>query len=152
MSELKDLTVEEISIVDAGANPEAKIILTKRAGDSEALIERLTKRLRDMEAQLEQSEMLKVASKYELLGEDSKVLAQTLKQAKAAGTYDTIIKLLDSTLELTLKAGTFKELGKTGTRSAGTVEEVAKAIQKRRPDLTWRQALDKAYQQLGVIE
>lgn len=152
MAELKDLSIEEISVVDAGANPEAKIILTKRADDSQALIERLTKRLQDMEAELEQSELLKVASKYELLGEDSNALAQTLKNAKAAGTYDTIIKLLDSTLELTMKAGTFKEIGKSGSRPAGSVEEIAKSIQKNQPNLSWRQAMDLAYQKAGVVQ
>ena len=151
MSELKDLQISEVSLVDAGANPEANILLMKRATDeSQALIDRLTKRLEDMEAELEQTELTKIASKYELLGEDSKVLAQTLKQAKTAGTFDTIIKLLDTTLELTLKAETFKEIGKSGTRTAGTVEEMAQAIQKRKPTLTWRQAMDLAYQKAGV--
>jgi len=151
MSELKDLQISEVSLVDEGANPEANILLMKRATDeSQALIERLTKRLEDMEAELEQTELMKVASKYELLGEDSKVLAQTLKQAKTAGNYDTVIKLLDTTLELTLKAGTFKEIGKSGGQSVGSVEEMARAIQKRKPTLTWRECLDLAYQKAGV--
>lgn len=151
MNELKDLKVEEVSLVDEGANPEADIVLAKRKDDdaAQALIERLTKRLADMERQLEEDELRKVAAKYSLLGEEPVELAKSLKQAKTAGIYDQTIKLLDTTLALVEKSGTFKELGKSGNRD-GSVEETAASLQKRNPQLSRREALDLAWQKIGA--
>ena len=147
MNKLEELEIEEVSLVDAGANPEADVVLFKReAAEDEAslLVKRLMKRLADMEARTEEQELLKTAQKYELLGERAEDLAKILKAAKAGGTYEKILNLLDKTLAALEKAGTFEEVG-SNRQSPVNVEEVAKRLQQNDPKLTWREALDKAY-------
>ena len=219
MNELKELEVDEVSLVDAGANPEAQIVFFKRkeeksmskketaaevvkqeelqlevakaeepAVDAEkaelqkrvaelearlaerdaaeraavekaaqeklaadnaeisAAFERLNKRFEEYVEKAEDAELMKVATKYEILGEDATRLTATLKKMKAAGVYDEYVGKLDRELALVEKQGTFSELGKVGAGSAAvSVEKIAKKIQDAEPSLTWRQALDKAF-------
>lgn len=203
MNQLKDILVNEVSLVDAGANPEAHVLLIKRKEEKSMAekvekqvgeevvkteevetvekqapetvikeetkpapdvtlveksgVEELTKTLEDLTARLnahiekaENAEFMKIAEKYELLGEDSAKLADMLKRAKHenAAMYDTAIRVLDGALAAVKKAGTFEELGKTGY-SAGEaqIEKIADEIQKREPTLSRRMAIDKAFQQ-----
>ena len=156
MSELKNLEIEEISLVDAGANPEAEILLFKRKAaqaenaDVEKAFARLNRRLEEHIAQAENAELLKVASKYEILGEKAEELAATLKKMKTAGVYAEYISKLERELEYVQKAGVFEELGKSGRSSfSADVEKMAAEFQKADPTLSWRFALDKAYQKVG---
>lgn len=222
MNELTEIQVNEISMVDAGANPEAHIMLFKRkqeekpmskevktaevvnkqeevteevkksetvdvekaelqkrvaelekaladrdaaeraelekaaqekvAAENAALQEtfkRLTAQLEEHVEKAETSELLKVASKYEILGENADDLVKTFKAAKSAGNYDALIGLLDKSLAAVEKAGTFTEVGKSGYGSASSpqtkIEKIAAEIKKAEPSLTDRQALDKAF-------
>ncbi|MBQ3434366.1 MAG: hypothetical protein IJG24_04885 [Selenomonadaceae bacterium] len=222
MNELKELEVDEVSVVSEGANPEAHIVffkrkeeksmakketaaevvkqevateevtkvaeptidtekteLQKRVAELEAQLaerdaadkaavekaaqeklaadnaeisaafERLNKRLEEHIEKAEDAELLKVASRYEILGEDAVQLSATLKKMKAAGVYDEYVGKLDRELVLVEKQGTFSEIGKVGASGYASVniEKIAKQIQKAEPNLTWRQALDKAFVQ-----
>lgn len=172
MSELKNLEIREVSFVDEGANPESFITFFKRkeqktmSGKTEeeqnlqenfsaltTTLASLTKRLNEHITKAEDAEWLKVASKYEILGEDSTKLAKVLKSAKVAGgdTYNTTIKLLDNALAAVEKSGTFEEIGKSG--SMGTpdadkqIEKCTAEIRKRNPALSYREALIQAYEE-----
>ena len=181
MSELKNLEIREVSFVDEGANPESFITFFKRKKQNKMVekqeviapvektveeqnlqenfaeltttLANLTKRLNAHIEKAEDAEWLKVASKYEILGEDATKLAKVLKLAKSAGgeTYNTTIKLLDNALAAVQKSGTFEEIGKSG--STGTPDadkQIAKftaEICKRNPALSERQALIQAYEE-----
>lgn len=177
MSKLTELEVNEISLVDDGANPEAQVVFFKRkeektmgekatvereaTGKAEmekaaekiaadnaevtALYERLNKRLEEHIEKAETSELKKIASKYEILGEKADELASVLKKAKGTDLYDKIISNLDRELAIVEKQGLYEEIGKS-QNATNNVEEVAKKIQQSEPKLTWRQALDRAYQ------
>lgn len=220
MNELKELEVDEVSLVDAGANPEARIVFFKRKEEKsmakketaaevvkqeelqlevtktaeptvDAEKDELQKRVAELEAQLaerdaaekaavekaaqeklaadnaeisaaferlnqrfeayvakaEESELLKVASKYEILGEKAEELAPVLKKMKAAGVYDEYISRLDRELALVKKSGTFDEIGKTGAGYAqASIESIAKKLMEADPKLTEREAIDRAFQ------
>lgn len=240
MTELKDIEVREVSLVDAGANPEANILFFKRkqeentmakndttpkdvnkqeelksdvadkaedvskaaeaaaskvvaekentelkarvaelekalaerdAADKAAVekaaadkaaadnaeisaaFERLNKRFEEYVAKAEDAELLKVASKYEVLGENAGQLSATLKKMKAAGVYDEYVSKLDRELAYVEKSGTFNEIGKSGYNSqAVSIEKFAAQIRKADPSLTERQALDKAFQEHPELE
>lgn len=175
MSKLEELTIDEVSLVDEGANPEAHIVLFKRKEENKMeeetktveknveektetveaktesqlneFCEKLSKRLEEHIATVERNELLKVAAKYEILGEKSDELAGILKQAKAAGLYDKIIGQLDRELAFVEKAGLFEEIGKNG-HGASSAEELAKKLQAEDANLSWRWALEKAYEKL----
>lgn len=204
MNELKEITVEEVSFVDAGANPKAKLLLYKRketedmaeefksvevdtdkeqlqkrvaelekalaerdAADKEAIakaakekadadnaalqavIKRLEEQVKEQVEKSETVELTKIAAKYEILGEKPEELVKSLKLAKTAGNYDTLIGLLDKSLEAVNKAGTFEEIGKKGYGSQSVdAEKLADEYQKADPKLSRRWALDKAYQEI----
>ena len=196
MSKLSELEVNEISLVDDGANPGAQVVFFKRKEEKRmedktidveqsalqervaelektlsereaadkaelekvaeekiaadhaevtALYERLNKRLEEHIEKAETSELKKIASKYEVLGEKADELASVLKKAKGTDLYDKIISNLDRELAIVEKQGLYEEIGKS-QNATNNVEEVAKRIQQSEPKLTWRQALDRAYQ------
>lgn len=195
MNTLKEITVEEISFVDAGANPKAKLLLYKRKGEKEmgtekeqlqsriaelekalaerdaadkeaiakaakekadadnaalqAVIKRLEAQVKEQVEKSETAELTKIAAKYEILGEKPEELVKSLKLAKTAGNYDTLIGLLDKSLAAINKAGTFEEIGKKGYGSQVVdAERLADEYQKADPALSRRWALDKAYQEI----
>lgn len=202
MNELKELEVDEVSLVDEGANPKADILIFKRKeedlmtkldkaaevvkGDAEkdalknrvaelekllaereaagkaelekaaaekiaadnaevtALLKRVEARLEEHIEKAEANELFKIASKYEVLGEKADELARVLKKTKGTELYDKIINNLDRELAIVEKQGVFEEIGKRGRDGGGSVEELAKQIQ-REEKISWREALDKAY-------
>ena len=166
MNELKELQVDEVSLVDEGANPDAQIVFFKRKAEKSAraknksavekaadnavisaAFERLNQRLEAHIEKVENDELLKVASKYEILGEKPEELVPVLKKMKAAGVYDEFVGKLDRELALVKKSGTFSEIGKTGDGSAQvSIENIAKKLRAENPQLTERQALEKAFQ------
>lgn len=149
MNELTNLQISEVSLVDEGANPEADVMLFKRKNSGGNELDGLIKRLTIQIEKVEESELRKTAEKYEILGESADNLVKALKQAKAAGNYETVIKLLDTTLKAVESSGVFHEMGKSGAGSTEvSVEKLAARFQKSEPNLSWRQALDKAYRQV----
>ena len=223
MTELKELQVDEVSLVDDGANPQANILFFKRKQEEKsmakdvktaevvekqevqvtepvvkveeptvdteketlqkrvaelekvlaereaadkaaiekaaqdklaadnaavtALIERLEKRMEDHIEKAETAELLKVASKYEILGENAEELSKVLKSVKGTDVYNKIISNLDRELAYVEKSGTFSEIGKVGANTqASSIEKFTAEIQKSNPKLTYHQAKDLAYQ------
>lgn len=207
MNELKELLIDEVSLVNAGANPEANIVFFKRkepkemadkevqkvetpeapvekkdeAVETPAPVEKseptapvinvevkpvekvdlsaLTNDLNGLKERLsahiekvEQAEFVKIASKYEILGEKADELAKTLKTAKAAGeeTYNSVIKALDTALDVVKKSGVFDEIGKAGSGQANSpqsqIEKIAAELRKNDSTLGYRQSIDLAFQ------
>ena len=222
MNELKELEIDEVSLVDAGANPQAHIVFFKRkeenlmakekstaevvkqeelsipaatsyalneistkaenenlkkrvaeleeqlaareaeaqaevekaaaekaAADNAALVatlERLNKRMEEHIEKAEDAELMKVAAKYEVLGENAENTFKLLKSLKGTDGYDLLIGTFDKALAQVEKSGLFDEIGKRGRNSAsGSVEEMAKRFQEQDASLSWREALEKAY-------
>lgn len=202
MNELKELLIDEVSLVDAGANPEANIIFFKRKEpiemadkkevqkqettvvepvdkkeevidkketpapvvnvevkpvekvDLSALnndLEALKSRLSSHIEKVEHAEFVKIASKYELIGENAETLAKTLKDAKSVSeeTYNSLIKILDKAYDATEKAGTFKEIGKSGSGQADSpqsqIEKIAADLRSKDSTLGYRESIDKAF-------
>ena len=148
-------TAPELPAVDVDKNlpkPDAVTVTEEAIEKLNASIAQLTERFNKMQEQAEQAEFVKIAAKYEILGEDTASLAESLKVAKHAGgnLYEKQIKLLDAMLELTKKQGLYDEIGKSGYGSGGTaatqIEKIAVEIKKNKPELTDRQALDAAFQ------
>ena len=209
MNKLSNLNLEEISLVDEGANPAANVVLFKRkevntvekntetkndkptvdaekdalqkrvaelekvlaerdAADKAEiekaaaeklaaenakvteLLDRLEKRVEEHIEKAETNELMQVAAKYEILGENADELAKVLKSVKGTDVYNKIISNLDRELAYVEKAGTFKEIGKGGGMGGydaqTQIQKIASEIQKADPTLTDRQALDKAFQ------
>ena len=117
-----------------------------------ALLERLTKKLDEHIEKAETAELMKVAEKYEILGEKPDEICTVLKSVKGTDAYNKIVALLDKSLAAVEKAGTFTELGKKGFGSQyASVEKVADEIQKADPTLSRRWAIEQAYQRLEKI-
>lgn len=162
MRNLRIVELNEVSLVDAGANQNANIVLFKRKksqmdkvalknSQSDASLTEMIKRLSaKLEAQVEKAEtaeLQKIAEKYEILGENSEELVKNLKFAKSAGNYDTLISLLEKSLSAVEKSGQFTELGKSGFGTQTmSIEKIAAKIRQSDPKLTQREALDKAFQ------
>lgn len=157
MATLTNLEIDEVSLVDAGANPEANILIFKRDelksdnfGELTATLKNLTDKLNEHVTKAEDAEFHKIAERYEILGTDADKLAPMLKAASKSNPtlYETAIRVLDGALEAVKKSGTFDEIGKRGTNnSTPDVQTIAAQIQKSQPNLTWRQAIDAAYLQ-----
>lgn len=215
MNELKEIEVEEVSLVDAGANPQADILFFKRkeeklmakvektadsvkqekiitpvevekvdtekdelqkrvaelekilaereaadkaelekaaaekiaADNAEvaALLKRVENRLEEHIEKAETNELIKIASKYEILGEKANELASVLKKAKGSELYDKIINNLDRELAIVEKQGVFEEIGKRGRDTNISIDELVKKYREQDPALTERQARDKAF-------
>jgi len=176
MNALKEITIEEVSFVDEAANPKAKLLLYKRKepkdmadkeainkaakekldaanAQANALLERLTQKLDEHIEKAETAELMKVAEKYEILGEKPDELCTVLKSVKGTDAYNKIIGLLDKSLAAVEKAGTFTELGKKGFSSqAPDVDKVADEIQKANPSISRRWAIEQAYQRIEKIK
>ena len=223
MTELKEIEVREVSLVDAGANPEANILFFKRkqeedtmaknettpkdvnkkdelketatkseeptvdaekselqkrvaelekalaerdaadkaaiekattdklAADNAALVEtleRVNKRLETEIEKREDAELMKVAAKYEVIGENADNTFKLLKSLKGTEGYDLLIGTFDKVLAQVEKSGTFKEIGKSGySTQAVSIEKFAAELRKNDPTLTECQALNKAFEQ-----
>lgn len=226
MNELKDLEVDEISLVDAGANPQANILLIKRKGEQDMnkkdkaaevvtqeqvskeaetqtvdvekdalqkrvaelekqladrdaadkaaidkaaadkaaadnktlaeTLERLNQRMEEHIEKAEDAALMKVAEKYEIIGEKKEDTFKLLKSVKGTDSYDLLIGTFDKALAAIKKAGTFEEVGKTGYGSLGSrrtkIEKLADEIQKADPTLSRRFAIEKVFEQHPELE
>lgn len=139
----------------------------KSTGDAlppavQAAIDRMNGLSDKLEKSLKQQEEnadLKVARKYETLG-DSTEIAKALGQARVAGetAYNAYISAMDKALEVTQKSDSvlFGEVGKSASGGASTavgkVEGIAKSIRDKEPTLTMQQAMTKAFEQHPELE
>lgn len=187
MTQLTELNIEEVSLVDAGANPQANILLFKRkevekmpeeilevqeksesddtssTGDvkksadleqeraelakAQETVNSLIATLQEHVEKAETAELLKVAKKYEILGHKAEDLAEQLRGLKKfPEMYESLIKSFDGALAAVEKSRAYEEIGKSG-RDMGVIEieKVADEIQKQNPEMSRRDAIDKAY-------
>lgn len=140
---------EQIAARDAAEKAEIdKAAAEKAAADNAELVatlERLNKRMEEHIEKAEDAELMKVAAKYEVLGENAENTFKLLKSLKGTEGYDLLIGTFDKALAQVEKSGLFDEIGKRGRNSNNSVEELAKKFQQEDSKLTWRQALEKAY-------
>lgn len=152
MTMLKNLTIDEVSLVDAGANPEANVVLLKRKTASDEL-EACKKLIENLTAQVEKfkdDEFLKLAKRYEILGQKPDELAPLLKSinSKDKPLYDKLIGALNSALEAAQYGKLFSEIGKRGgDLKPNDIQKYAAQIRQQNPSMTFRQALEEAYKQ-----
>ncbi len=130
--------------------------VTKALETANTTIEKLSKRLDEMQDSADMKEITAVAKKYEICGEKPEELAKTLQALKKSGNqaaYDAMIATLDKTATLVEKSGLFNELGSNGNGAGSTGDAwgqiVAKAqeIRKSKPELSEPAAIDMACQQ-----
>jgi hypothetical protein len=97
----------------------------------------------------EKEEVKKFVEKYAVLGEDTDKLADDLYELKKSSseTYDKTIAILDKQVELIEKSGIFAEIGKSGAGNVndGKAETIAKGLMEKNPELTYHQAMEKAF-------
>lgn len=153
MTTLKNITIDEVSLVDAGANPEANVLLVKRKRDADLTAE-CRKLIRELNARVDKfkdDEFLKLARRYEILGRNAETLAPILKSVNAQNPelYKEVIAALDGALEATEYGKLFTEVGKRGDalKPQDDIQKYAAQIRQKNPSLTFRQALDAAYLQ-----
>lgn len=120
--------------------------------ETEDLKKSLEDGLAEVEAikkQVQLTEMVSIAKKYEPLGYKPDALAEKLMNFKAADEdiYKTYIKALDETLEMQDASGIFKEFGTSRGSDGNKVEEIAKAFIEKTPDITREQAIMKAFEE-----
>ena len=155
MTTLKNITIDEVSLVDAGANPAADVVLVKRKDGREVdALKACRKLIQELTAQVDkfkEGEFLKLARRYEILGRKAEDLAPILKAVNAQNPelYKEVIAALDGALEATEYGKLFAEVGKRGDafKPQGDIQKYAAAIRQQNPTFTFRQALDAAYLQ-----
>lgn len=112
-------------------------------------------RLQKRADEADEKELSDVAKKYEIIGKKSEELVPVLKSLKAAGgdAYDSMIAVLDASVEAVNKSSMFSEIGKSGGYG-GTepdawtkLEKKADEIQQATPNIARTEAIDKACQQ-----
>lgn len=120
--------------------------------ETEDLKKSLEDGLAEVEAikkQVQLTEMVSIAKKYEPLGYKPDALAEKLMSFKTADEdiYKTYVKALDETLEMQDASGIFKEFGTCRGSDGNKVEEIAKAFIEKTPDITREQAIMKAFEE-----
>lgn len=120
--------------------------------ETEDLKKSLEDGLAEVEAikkQVELTEMVSIAKKYEPLGYKPDELAEKLMSFKTADEdiYKTYVKALDETLEMQDASGIFKEFGTCRGSDGNKVEEIVKAFIEKTPDITREQAIMKAFEE-----
>lgn len=142
---------EEVAALEEQKKSELAKLEQDRADLSKAkeTFNALISKLQEQVEKSETAESLQIAKKYELLGLKAEELAPQLKQLKASPElYDTMIKLLDTALTTQENLGVFAEIGKKGfDNGTVSVEKYAAEIQKANPSMSWRWAIEKAYEQ-----
>lgn len=110
--------------------------------------------LKKFKAAAEEKELRAVAKKYELLGKKEDEMYDTLKKAKDAGVYDTVVSSFDAALEAVKQSGAFDEIGKSahGTESndaeqiVDKINKSAAELMKKDPSLSHEDAVAKAWE------
>ena len=111
--------------------------------------------LADLKKSNEMKDMTEVAKKYAPLGKNEADLAQTLYDMRKSNpaNYDAYIAILDESLALVEKSGTFAEIGKSGhggsynglSGAEAKVDAKAKEIMKADPNIGYTEAVAKAW-------
>lgn len=112
-------------------------------------------------AEQEKKEQVELAKKYDILGQKPEELGKQLYELKKSNEemYKTCISMLDSQVALIEKSPLFAEIGKSGN-SAGSynglsgaeskAEAKAKEIMKAAPDMSYTEAIAKAWEDPAI--
>lgn len=138
----------------------------KKAEEEEPVIEKSAEQSPEIKAAMEELATLKksyemdkmkaVAKKYAPLNKKEDELAQTLYDMKKSNeaNYNAYIAILDESLAMVEKSGLFAEIGKSGSAGGShsglsgaeaKVEAKAKEIMKAAPDMSYTEAIAKAW-------
>jgi hypothetical protein len=134
--------------VAKGAAPELHPDV-KKALETNAI---LVTQIEALQKSLELKDLTAIAKKYEIVGKKAEELAPKLYDLKKAGgtAYDDFIGLLDESVTLVEKSGTFGEIGSARTGPIGTGDELgarAAEVKKTNADMTNPQAIIKAFEE-----
>ena len=142
----------------------AKGCRTRKSGDEGEDVEKMQEmfksafdrqeaRIAELEKSLAMKEFADIAKKYAPLGEDETTLAKTLFDMYQADEelYNSYVDSLEKSLDLVNKSGMFVEIGKSGyqngpSSAVGRVEAIAKSYIKKDPEMTYEQAIAKAWE------
>ena len=108
-------------------------------------------------AEQEQKEQVNLAKKYDILGQKPEELGKQLYELKKSNPdmYNTVIATLDSQVALIEKSPLFAEIGKSGNAGGSynglsgaeaKVDAKAKEIMKAAPDMSYTEAVAKAWE------
>lgn len=125
--------------------------VVEKSAEVDPAMKEALERVDALQKSLDMREMTDVAKKYELLGEKTEDLANTLYELKKSGqaNYDAYISVLDKSLAIVEKSGVFGEVGKNthganGSDAKTRVEEIAKGMREADPTLGYHASLVKA--------
>ena len=117
-------------------------------------MEALKKNVAMLQKQRDMEEMTAVAKKYEVLGNDTQEVAETLYELKktAPKQYERYLNLLNENLNVVTKSGLFGEIGKSGHIGArvestvtGKIEAKTSEIMKSNPGMSVYEAREQAW-------
>lgn len=119
--------------------------------------------LADLKKSFEMDKMVEVAKKYAPLGKKEDELAKTLYDMKKSNpaNYDAYIAILDESLGIVEKSGIFAEIGKSGNAGGNynglsgaeaKADAKAKEIMKSAPNMTYTEAIAKAWEDPAIAE
>lgn len=134
---------EETPAVEKSASPELTAALAELA---------------DLKKSIEMKEFTEIAKKYAPLGKKEAELAQTLYDLKKSNeaNYNAFVSVLDESLGLIEKSGTFAEIGKSAGGapvSGAEAKAAAKAqeIMKADPTMNYTSAIAKAWEDPEIM-
>lgn len=140
-AEVKDMSEAKKS---APAEPEVPQFVKDAIAKSEEFMTNIQKK-----------EMVELAKKYEILGQNPEELGKQLYELKKSNEdmYNTCISMLDGQVTLIEKSPIFAEIGKSGHRgnpvaggsAVDKAEAKAREIMKSNPDMSHDEAIAKAW-------
>ena len=110
--------------------------------------------LKKFREETEEKELHQLAKKYTIIGKKEEDLVPLFKSLKAAGgtAFDDMRSMLDSMLSTVEKSGIFSEIGKSGGTGGavlepeGKIESIAKNYMEKDPNLSYVDAVAKAWE------
>lgn len=121
---------------------------------SDPVLMEALERMEQLEKSLAMKEFTEIAKTYEPLGENAEDLAKTMYDMyqDSPENYQAYLKVLNKSLQMVEKSGVFAEIGKSagayGSQSSTVkrVESIAKSYIENDPELSYEQALAKAWE------
>ena len=124
--------------------------LAKKYGGEEEVhpdVQKAIDEVAELRKSLEIKELEGISKKYEIIGKKPEELAPKLYELKKSGeqNYNDFVALLDEQVQMA-ESGIFKEIGTSRGGGASDLEATVAEIRKNNPNLTYSQAVVKAYE------
>lgn len=121
---------------------------------SDPVLMEALERMEQLEKSLAMKEFTEIAKAYEPLGENAEDLAKTMYDMyqDSPENYQAYLKVLNKSLQMVEKSGVFAEIGKSAgaygsqSNTVNRVESIAKSYLESDPELSYEQALAKAWE------